>query len=58
MDYKICDHRKRGNMTVEDYYKILKERWEKVDKDNLKEIQEYNRFAYQLRKEMASENDN
>ncbi len=58
MDYKICDHRERGNMTVEDYYKILKERWEKVDKDNLKEIQEYNRFAYQLRKEMASENDN
>ena len=36
-------------MTLEEYYKILKEMWEKVDKNNLDEIKRYNEFKRQLR---------
>lgn len=39
-------------MTLEEYYKILKEKWEKVNKDNLEEIRKYNEYKRQLRKEV------
>lgn len=39
-------------MTLEEYYRILKEMWEKVDKTNLEEIKRYNEFKRQLRKEL------
>lgn len=41
-------------MTREEYYKILKEKWEKVDKDNLRQIKAYNEFARRLRKEIST----
>ena len=36
-------------MTREEYYRMLKEEWEKVNKDDLKEIRRYNEFKRQLR---------
>ena len=36
-------------MTTEEYYKILKREWEKVNKDNLSEIKRYNEMKRQLR---------
>ena len=36
-------------MTQEEYYRILKEKWEKVDKNNLEEIKRYNEFKRNLR---------
>ena len=36
-------------MTQEEYYRILKEKWEKVDKNNLEEIKRYNEFKRILR---------
>ncbi len=37
-------------MTLKEYYDILKEEWEKVNKNNLEEIKRYNEFKRQLRK--------
>ena len=45
-------------MTTDEYYKILKERWERVDKNNLQEIKNYNEFKRQLRKELHYGKDN
>lgn len=39
-------------MTQEEYYKILKAAWEKVDKNNLKAIKRYNEMKRQLRNEL------
>ena len=36
-------------MTLKEYYDILKEEWEKVNKNNLEEIKRYNEFKRQLR---------
>ena len=44
-------------MTSQEYYKIIKERWEHVDKNNLKEIKAYNEFKRQLRKELQDGKD-
>lgn len=38
------------------YYKMLEERWEKVNKDNLAEVKAYNEWKRRLRKELL-END-
>ena len=45
-------------MTNQEYYQILKERWEQVDKNNLQEIKNYNEFKRQLRKELQDGKDN
>lgn len=45
-------------MTTDEYYKILKEWWEQVDKNNLQEIKNYNEFKRQLRKELQDGKDN
>lgn len=37
-------------MSQEEYYKILKDAWEKVNKNNLEEIRKYNEMKRQLRK--------
>lgn len=37
-------------MSLEEYYKILKDAWEKVDKNSLEEIRKYNEMKRQLRK--------
>lgn len=39
-------------MTTEEYYAILKEKWEAVDKNNPGEIKAYNEFKRRLREEM------
>lgn len=44
-------------MTRDGYYKILKERWDKVDKNNLDEIKAYNVFARALRKDMICQDE-
>lgn len=44
-------------MTEQEYYKILKEKWEKVDKNNLEEIKQYNLFKRELRRELNGENN-
>ena len=36
-------------MTTEEYYEILKREWEKVNKENLSEIKQYNEMKRQLR---------
>lgn len=40
-------------MTLSEYYEILRNKWEQIDKDNLQEIKWYNEFKRQLRKELA-----
>ena len=40
-------------MTLSEYYEILRNKWEQIDKDNLQEIKLYNEFKRQLRKELA-----
>lgn len=45
-------------MTNQEYYQILKEQWEQVDKNNLQEIKNYNEFKRQLRKELQDGKDN
>lgn len=42
-------------MTREEMYKILQDKWEKVDKNNLAQIKKYNEFARKLRKEVMEE---
>ena len=37
-------------MTMDEYYVILKERWEKTDQTSREEIHEYNEWKRQLRK--------
>ena len=44
-------------MTSEEYYKILKERYEKVDWSNRDSIHRYNEFARELRKLVKEEKD-
>ena len=39
-------------MTQQEYQEILKEKWSKVNVENLQEIKEYNRYKKQLRKEL------
>lgn len=36
-------------MSQAEYYEILKKEWEKVDKNNLNEIKQYNEMKRQLR---------
>ena len=45
-------------MITDQYYKLLKERWKLVDKNNLQEIKNYNEFKRQLRKELQDGKDN
>ena len=40
-------------MTIYEYYEILRKKWERVDKNNLQEIKQYNEFKRQLRKELV-----
>lgn len=42
-------------MTLSEYYEILRNKWEQIDKDNLQEIKWYNEFKRQLRKELAEQ---
>lgn len=42
-------------MTREQMYAILKEKWEKTDKNNLKAIKAYNMYARELRKQLDKE---
>jgi len=44
-------------MTEKEYYEILKEKWEKVDKNSLEEIKQYNLFKRELRRELNGENN-
>jgi len=39
-------------MTTKEYYRILEERWNSVNKNNLQAIREYNEWKRQLRKEL------
>ena len=43
-------------MTEKEYYEILKERWERVDKNSLREIKQYNEFKRELRREVSGKN--
>ena len=45
----VRDAHRLKKMTQEEYYRILKEKWEKVDKNNLEEIKRYNEFKRILR---------
>ena len=42
-------------MSQDEYYAILKERWEQVDKNNLEAIRAYNEFKRQLRHQLDEE---
>lgn len=37
-------------MTWEEYYEVLKKKWEEVDKNDLEAIHRYNEWKRQLRK--------
>ena len=39
-------------MTREEYYAILKEKWEETDKEDLDAIKAYNEFRRELRHEL------
>ena len=39
-------------MTREQMYAILKEKWEKTDKNDLKAIKAYNKYARELRRQL------
>lgn len=41
-------------MTAKEYYKILKEKWDDVNQNNLQEIKEYNQYRNELRKELEN----
>ena len=43
-------------MTWEEYYKIIKARWECVNKERIEEIREYNHFKEELRKLVGGDN--
>ncbi len=43
------------DMTQAEYFAILKEKWEQVDKDNLEAIRAYNEFKRQLRHQLDEE---
>ena len=45
-------------MTVKEYYKILKEKWDNVNQNNLQEIKAYNQYKNNLRKELENGKDN
>lgn len=42
-------------MTRDEYYALLKERWEQVDKTNREAIHEYNEWKRELRHELDEE---
>ena len=42
-------------MTQAEYFAILKEKWEQVDKDNLEAIRAYNKFKQLLRHQLDEE---
>ena len=42
-------------MTLNEYYALLKERWEQVDKTSREAIHEYNEWKRQLRKEIDTD---
>lgn len=44
-------------MTREQMYAILKERWEKTDKNNLESIKAYNKYARELRKQIQEDEE-
>lgn len=37
------------------YFQMLKDRWEKVDKNSLQQIRQYNEWKRQLRKSMLND---
>ena len=42
-------------MTQTEYFAILKEKWEQVDKDDLNAVRAYNEFKRQLRHQLDEE---
>lgn len=44
-------------MTAEEYYKILKEKWDNVNQNSLQEIKAYNQYRNELRKELENGKD-
>ena len=44
-------------MTLEEYYELLKSAWERVDKNNLQAIKQYNEWKRELRREVISVNE-
>ena len=42
-------------MTIDEYYSILAECWQKVDQNNLAQIRAYNEFKRELRKILDEE---
>ena len=44
-------------MTLEEYYKILEEKWKQVDKSSFESVREYNEYRRQLRKEVEDEDN-
>jgi len=45
-------------MTLEEYYRILAIEWDRVNKEDLQEIRQYNRRRYDLRKLILEEEEN
>lgn len=44
-----------NKLTTNEYYEILKQKWEQVDKNSLEQIHAYNEFKRQLRKGLEAE---
>ena len=42
--------RKEDHMTMQEYYKLVADRWEKIDKDNLESLHCFNEWKRMLRK--------
>lgn len=45
-------------MTIEEYYRSVAERWEKIDQNNLEELHRFNEWKRQLRKTIDEKEDN
>lgn len=43
-------------MTLEEYYKYLKDLWAYVNKDNLEEIKRYNEIRREMRRTVTDDN--
>lgn len=43
-------------MTLEEYYKYLKDLWAHVNKDNLEEIKRYNEIRREMRRTVTDDN--
>ena len=42
-------------MTRKEYFRLLEEAWEKLDKHDLAAIRRYNRWKWELRKQLLEE---